>query len=84
MNQAKNIQQKQATDLKEDERLDKLNRKNNETNETISTEANTKEGALKPTHKISKNIHVEPAGEQQLKNELYTFSKKILTYGIKT
>lgn len=69
MNQAKNIQQQQATDLKENERLDKLNKKNSKTKETDSTQANTKEGALKPTHKISENIHAEPAEEQQLENE---------------
>jgi len=69
MNQAKNIQQEQATDVKENERLDKLNKKNYKTKEADTTEANTKEGALKPTHKISKNIHVEPAEEQQFENE---------------
>ncbi len=37
--------------------------------ESIAPDTDNKEGDLKPSTKISGNIHVEPADEQQFENE---------------
>lgn len=69
MNQLNNIKQEPASKSNEKELRDKLIKRNYKTGEANTSEENAKEGDLNPTNKISKNIHTEPAEEQQFENE---------------
>lgn len=65
----KNIQSQQKKDLNQKEQQDKRHKRNYKIKETDSSEENTKDGDLKLTNKISKNIHMKPAKEQQFENK---------------
>lgn len=65
----KNIQSQQKKDLNQEEQQDKRHKRNYKIKETDSSEENTKDGDLKLTNKISKNIHMKPAKEQQFENK---------------
>lgn len=65
----KNIQSQQKKDLNQKEQQDKRHKRNYKIKETDSSEENTKDGDLKLTNKISKNIHMKPAEEQQFENK---------------
>jgi len=67
MNLNKNIQPEQESDLNQKDH--KQDKRNYRTKECISTERDMKEGDLKPTNKISENIHTKPAEEQQFENK---------------
>jgi len=64
----KNIQPKQESDLNQKQYPEKRDEGNYNTKEADLYEENIKDGALKPTHKISENIHDKPAEEQQFEN----------------
>ena len=65
----KNIQSQQKKDLNQKEQHYKRHKRNYKIKETDSFEKNTKDGDLKLTNKISKNIHMKPAEEQQFENK---------------
>ncbi len=65
----KNIQSQQKKDLNQKEQQDKRHKRNYKIKETDSFEKNTKDGDLKLTNKISKNIHMKPVEEQQFENK---------------
>ncbi len=65
----KNIQPQQESNLNQREQAEKRDKRNDKTKEADSYEENVKDGALKPTNKISKNIHDKPAEEQQFENK---------------
>ena len=65
----KNIQSQQKKDLNQKEQQDKRHKRNYKIKETDSSEENTKDVDLKLTNKISKNIHMKPAEEQQFENK---------------
>ena len=65
----KNIQSQQKKDLNQKEQQDKRHKRNYKIKETGSSEENTKDGDLKLTNKISNNIHMKPAEEQQFENK---------------
>ena len=65
----KNIQSQQKKDLNQKEQQDKRHKRNYKIKETDSSEENTKDGDLKLTNKISNNIHMKPAEEQQFENK---------------
>jgi hypothetical protein len=67
MNKNKNVRPEQESDLNQKEHLDK---RNDKTKETDSTERSTKQGDLNPTNKISENIHILPAEEQQFEGNV--------------
>ena len=66
MNPNKNIQLTQEPDLNQKDHT--RAKSNPKTTENDSTEMETKEGDLKPTKKISENIHTKPADEQQFES----------------
>jgi len=66
MNQNKNIIPDQGSDLNQKEQ--KRDKVNPQTKEPDLTERDMKDGDLKPTNKISKNVHTKPAEEQQLED----------------
>lgn len=66
MKENKNIQPEQEATFNQEE--DKLDKENNKT-EADSYKENTNDGYLKPTKKISENIHTKPAEEQQFENK---------------
>jgi len=65
MEQDKNIQPDQKSGLEQDEH-DKGDRKINKADLPV---LNTKDRDLKPTNKISEDIHIKPADEQQFERE---------------
>lgn len=66
MNQNKKIIPDQEPDLNQKEQ--KRDKDILQTKETDLTERAVKDGDLKPTNKISKNVHTKPAEEQQLED----------------
>lgn len=46
----------------------KRDKRNNKTKEPDTDERETKEGDLKSSKEISKNVHIKPAEEQQFEN----------------
>ena len=64
----KNIQSQQKKDLNQKEQPDKRHKRNYKIKETDWSEDNTKDGDLKLTNKISNNIHMKLAEEQQFEN----------------
>ena len=67
MNKNKNVQPEQESDLNQKGHSDK---RNDKTKETDFTEPSSKHGDLKPTNKISENIHTLPAEEQQFEGNV--------------
>ena len=66
MNQSKKIIPDQEPDLNQKEQM--RDKDILQTKETDLTERAVKDGDLKPTNKISKNVHTKPAEEQQLED----------------
>ncbi len=64
----KNIQPQDKVNLNQKEHLDRRTEINPIVKEADLTEVNTNDGGLKLTNKISKNIHIKPAEEQQFEN----------------
>jgi len=65
----KNIHPEQLPNLNQEEHTDKPGKRNYKTKEIDSSEENTKDADLKPSNKISENIHTKPAEEQQFENK---------------
>jgi hypothetical protein len=68
MSNTKNKQQNKEFDLDQERLRTAENEKNHKSAKIESVEANSSEKNLKPKDKIYKNVHSEPADEQQFEN----------------
>jgi len=67
MDENKSLLPKQESDIIQ--KGGELDKSHDKTKDMDLPEEDTKDGDLKPTNKISENIHIKPADEQQFENE---------------